>query len=111
MRFTVSDERRAELDGGVAHNIDREPTNGRTRFLRQALHFPIDAPVKIFLPALQADTGRDLLNELEVVSPPEVHGGRLAHHSPFAKVTGLHHGDVSLVRVRRSGSHSSGSGS
>ncbi len=111
VRITVSEEGRMELGSRVAHDVDRESTDGRARLLRQAFHGLVDVPIKILFPALPADTSRDLFNDFEVVSPPEVHGGRLAYHAPFAKVAGLNHGAVSLFRVRRSGSHSAGSGS
>jgi len=73
------------------------------------LHEPfkglIHLGLKVLFSALFAHLSRDLLNDLEIVSPPKIDTRQLLAEAAFAKVTRCHSSGAPF-RVRQSVSHS-----
>jgi hypothetical protein len=66
--------------------------------------------LEIFLATLFAHLSRHLLNDLEILTPPEIDTRQLLDHATFTKVTSSHQFPVPF-RVRQSDSHSAADGS
>jgi hypothetical protein len=68
-----TDRSKASSRRGVPYDINGKLSNGFAIPFSQSFHLLVDRGVEVLFPALCADSSRHVLNDFQIISPPEIH--------------------------------------